>query len=290
MLPTAGGNLDFLVTDVSSGDRAAGKSKEKLPPPEMRVVADERGIHFLIISKDPKARDIAWGHVNGGSFEAYIAPGANEPYECVMINQKTGHVGIFNTMYDTFGHRRIHQVKNADKFSFDSDFRDDAVVSHLFFSWNSWIERLPKDGSVWEFENMFWNRAGNFCWNGTESIHGRSTWGELEFELTDAQRAKIARRALAYANANYQSEKRCHGGKNGVIAKWADNVLGDPEFYKAKVEPLVKEIDELGKPFAAGMDDATVLNLAETVLPRWNSIVFEIEALRARWLEEKATR
>jgi hypothetical protein len=35
------------------------------------------------------------------------------------------------------------------------------------------------------------------------------------------------------------------------------------------------------------MDDAAVLRLAKTALPRWTNVSFEIQRRRARWLQKK---
>ncbi|MBO5905079.1 MAG: hypothetical protein J6Q84_01520, partial [Kiritimatiellae bacterium] len=133
-----------------------------------------------------------------------------------------------------------------------------------------------------------WNRAGNQCWNGTESIHGRSTWGELEFDLTAAQRAKILKPLVCKAFAEYKSEKICHGAKNGIIEWTKDPEFCEVEFYESEVKPLVAELDNLGEEVKGDMDDATVLRLAETALPRWTNVSFEIQRRRANWLKTKA--
>jgi hypothetical protein len=169
-------------------------------------------------------------------------------------------------------------------------FRNDRFLSYLFLSWEAWPERAPKNGSIWDFENIYWNRTGSFCWNGTETIHGRSTWGELEFSLTDEQRAEILKILLARAYASFKTEKVCRGSINGEIPRWNDSEIGDIEFYKAEVEPLVKELTELGKRLTKDMDAKAVIELAEEALPRWHNIAFEIQRRRARWLERKAVQ
>lgn len=283
-----GGSMEFLTTDVTSGDRGnVGSTKEVLPDAKMKVVADERGIHFLVVSDDPKARDVGLGLVNGGSFEAYLAPGENEPYICMMMIPFTKKMTIFNTMYPTFGHRTINALKDNTRYKLDCEYREGSIAFYLFLSWENWPERIPVDGSIWDFENMYWNRAGNQCWNGTESIHGRSTWGELEFDLTDAERAKILKPLVCKAFADYKAEKTCHGGKNGII-EWAkDPEFCEVEFYESEVVPLVAELDKLGEEVKGDMDDAAVLRLAKTALPRWTNVSFEIQRRRARWLQKK---
>ncbi len=282
-----GGNLDFLVTDVTSGNRAAGNSKEKLADPTMQVVADVNGIHFLVTLLDPKAKDVALGLVGNCSFEGYIAPGANTPYACFMYEPGNGRVSVFNTTYPTHGERRLEARDPERKFRFQSDYADGVARHHFFFSWENWMQRVPKNGSVWDFENMCWHRSGNSCWNGTESIHGRSTWGELEFRLTEQQRLQIMKPLLAAALREYNAEKRCEAGKDGALAHWQDAAMGDPAFYAAQVKPLREELDKYAKLFKGDVGDSTVAWLVENALPRWQDVRFEVERRRAAWLLEK---
>ena len=87
--------------------------------------------------------------------------------------------------------------------------------------------------------------------------------------------------------AEYKSEKICHGAKNGIIEWTKDPEFCEVEFYESEVKPLVAELDKLGEEVKGDMDDATVLRLAETALPRWLNVSFEIQRRRARWLQKK---
>ncbi len=281
-----GGNLDFLVTDVTSGERTVGNSAEKLADPTMEVVADVNGIHVLVRQADAKAKEVALGLVPNCSFEGYIAPGENTPYACFMYTPQSGHASVFNTTYPTFVNRPMDAKTPNRKFRFQSDYVDGEARHYLFFSWENWMQRVPENGSVWDFENMCWHRSGNSCWNGTESIHGRSTWGELEFSLTSAQRAQILRPLLVKAFAAYNAEKRATATSDGALSHWADAAIGDPAFYDAQVKPLITELDSFGKLITADMSDQTVIRLAEEVLPRWQDVAFEVARRRAQWLLE----
>ena len=281
-----GGSLDFMDTDVSSGERTKASGKETVADPTMKIVADSRGLHFFIIAPDAKARSIEMGSVGGGSFEGYIAPGANEPYYCLLYSQTSDSLSIFNTQYSTFGHRRLEGDAPVRGYRVENLVLDDRIVTYLWFSWANWMGKTPKNGSVWDFENMFWHRGGNSCWNGTESIHGRSTWGELEFVLTDAQRASILRPLVARAMAAYKKEKSCRGYE-GCVAHWQDTAVGDPAFYAASVKPFADSLDKMCSLVQGDMSDSTVFWLEKEALPKWADIRFEIDRLRMRWLEER---
>ena len=282
-----GGNLDFLVTDVTSGERALGNSKEQLADPTMEVVCDEKGIHILVRQADPKAKAVELGLVGNCSFEGYIAPGANTPYACFMYTPESGHASVFNTTYPTFANRPIDPRTPNRKFRFQSEYVDGEARHYLFFSWENWMQRIPQDGTVWDFENMCWHRAGNSCWNGTESIHGRSTWGEFEFRLTPQQRARILKPLLVAAYREYKAEKRCAAGHDGALVHWADAATGDPEFHAAQVQPLIETLDKYGKLIASDINDETVFWLAKEALPKWQDVLFEVERRRAAWLLER---
>ena len=285
-----GGNLDFLTTDVTTGERAVGDSKEKLADPTMEVVCDMKGIHILVRQADPKAREVALGLVDNCSLEGYIAPGANTPYDCFIYTPQSGHVSVFNSTYPTFGRRPMDSRNPDRRFRFQSAYSDGEARHYLFFSWENWMQCVPKDGTVWDFENMCWHRAGSSCWNGTESIHGRSTWGELEFRLTPAQRAQILKPLLVVAYREYNAEKRCAAGHDGALVHWADAATGDSEFHTAQVKPLVETLNKYGKLISSDMNDEAVFWLAEEALPKWQDVLFEVERRRAAWLLERNAR
>ena len=285
-----GGGLEFLETDVVTGNRGeVGTSKETMPDPTMKVVADANGLHFFFCVKDPKAQENAFGKVGGGSFEAYLAPGENEPYVCFLMEPDRGTIDTFNTTYNTFGRRWLADDTPQREYRFDVAHEKDCIISYLFLSWRTWATNVPKDGSVWDFENMFWNRMGNFCWNGTESIHGRSTWGELEFRLTDDQRRRILTPLLANAFAKFRAERFC-SQKDGLFAHWKDEAVGDPEFYEARLKELEEKLLSYGELLKPDMSASTVDFLSRVALPQWEDLTFEVQRRRARWLRDRQTR
>ena len=281
-----GGTLDFLETDVTTGTRATGKSKEAVPDPTMQIVADAKGLHVLIAQADPKSAEVALGLVNGASFEGYIAPGENTPYDCFIYWPANNGVSIFNTTYPTFGERPMSERDAGGKVRFETDYAEGVTRHHFFFSWENWMQRIPHDGTVWDFENMCWHRSGNSSWTGLDSIHGRSTFGELEFRLTEEQRAKIVKPLLVAALRGYNAEKTCQLTRPGALENWKDTYTGDPAFYKACVQPLAEELDGYAKLIKPDISDSSVFWLEKTALPRWQDISFEVARRRAAWLLE----
>lgn len=287
-----GPGADFLVTDVTTGDRGnavQGGEKSREFPTTLRVVADEWGVHFLYTYYDRRVRQIEAGDLDGGGFESYIAAGENQPYSSLLCRlQKRARVRVMSTAYDTPGHRRI-VPSDPETVRCETVFTDDKAMQYTAFSWDLFAERVPADGGTWDFESIFWGPVQG-AWNGTASIHGRSTWGLLKFELGDAARAKILKQQLFRAVGLYKAEKTPGGtfegsAQEGVFDHWQDDGVGDPAFYEKCLKPLVAELDAAAERVKVGMTDADVKELSEKYLSRFLNVRYEVARLRAAYLK-----
>ena len=284
-----GGSMEFLTTDVATGNRGEGIGTEKAAKnaavPTIEIACDAFGIHFRFEAPDEKADQMSAGFLDGGTYEAYLAPGENEPYYCLLMDvAPNASVSFFNTTYNTTGHRRIRNEDHA-LYKSETAFTDHSAVSYVMLSWNAFATLIPADKTVWEFENVHWGRADKAAWNGTESIHGRSTWGRLVFDLPEKARIEILKRVIFHVRKTYASAKSKDG--MGAAGRWADAVLGDPEFYKKCVEPLLAELDAYLPLVKMDMSDEDVLKVAEEALPRWRDIEYEVARLRTRYMADK---
>lgn len=286
-----GGNMDFLSTDVSTGQRGSGigsKNKEKFVPTDFQAVCDEYGIHFLFTAHDPAAPEIEAGLSGAGSFEMYLAPGENQPYMCFLPDLTTGLNKVWNTTYDNALWRRLDPgVQKLDVRS-ERIFTADGYRFYLFLSWEKFYDKLPEPGDLWDFENIHWSRFGGYSWNGIKTIHGRSTWGKLAFRIGTTQMVKIKRHILFAARRNYLNEK-ITSVKAGIIDFWKDPLLGDPAFFNEKVAPVVEKLDSFLPFVNAGMDADAVEKIFCNAVPGWFGIRFILSDLRRRYLEEKLT-
>ena len=71
----------------------------------------------------------------------------------------------------------------------------------------------------------------------------------------------------------------------GAARHWKDPVVGDPEFYEAKVKPFVDPLLETGKLLAEDPSDKTIFRLEENgTLTKWHNILFELDRMRYDWL------
>ena len=285
MLRNYGGSHDFFATDVTTGERG-GATGEMKTHPSIAVVCDDWGVHFRFTDPDEKAKEIELGLVQGGSYEAYLAPGADEPYACFLVYPDDRPVTIMNTLYDCPGHRRIDPTK-ASKVQSRTIISEAGVVSFVSFSWDNWADKVPEDGTLWDFEAVRWGRAGSAAWNGLKSVHGRSSWGLLRFEMPKAARASILRRQVIRAKNEYCGEKYTTARRTGVFDHWKDAEIGDPAFYGAKLAALEKELDGYAEKVTAEMSDDEVLELAKTALPKWRDVRYTVARIRAAYLAER---
>jgi hypothetical protein len=286
--------MDFLETDVTTGSRggagaglgAAGKDEAEKLGALLGVLCDEFGIHFRFEYNDPRAREIEARLLGGGSYEIYLAPGERYGHTCLLFDVQTGRLSFANLTYDGPEFTCI-KTDRPDLYRREHRFSDDRVVSYVFLSWNAYGYAIPSNGSGWEFETVLWARQGNFAWNGTESIHGRSTWGRLVFELPASARTAILRHRIFSVLATYQAEKATRAEHAGILDFWQDPVLGAPEFYQVRVKPLVEKLDALVPLVKPGMSDEDVARVAAGALPGWANIRYTVDALRRQWLVER---
>jgi len=287
-----GPGMEFMVTDVATGDRGnavKGGEKAREFPTTLQAVADDWGLHLMYTFYDKRARQFESGELDAGSFESYIAAGDNQPYSCFLCPlKKRARVGIMSTTYDMPGHRRL-DAKDPQQVRSETLFTDDAILHYTAFSWDAFAERVPADGGTWDFESIFWGPVQG-AWNGTASIHGRSTWGLLKFELGDAARAKILKQQLFRAVGLYKAEKTPGGtfegsAQEGVFDHWQDDGVGDPAFYEKCLKPLVAELDAAAERVKVGMTNADVKELSEKYLSRFLNVRYEVARLRAAYLK-----
>ncbi len=290
-----GKDMSFMTTDVATGDRGnAVKGGHADHPTTLQAVVDEWGIHILMTFYDRRAREFEAGALDAGSYECYIAAGANQPYTCFLCYpKKDAQAYIYSTSYNSPGHRRVDD-KNPSKFRSETFFTDDAVLNYVGFSWDNFATLVPTKDSEWDLECIFWGPV-QAAWNGTESIHGRSTWGILAFDLSDADRARILRAQIFKAANAYKAEKVARkggspGGQESLFDFWQDAELGDPEFYKTVLKPLEERLDKGLEKVKVGMSDEDVADVAQNYLQEWRDLRFTVDRLRAAYLKESLSK
>ena len=286
-----GKDLSFMTTDVATGERIKADADAGASAATLQAVTDDWGVHLLLTFRTELAREYEAGVRSAGNYECYIAPGANQPYTCFMCNPvKDSTANIYSTSYEGPGHRRVDS-SDPTRMRSGTYFTDNAVLNYIGFSWECFPTLIPVNGAEWDLECVFWGPV-QCAWNGTESIHGRSTWGILSFELTDADRAKIFRKLIFRASRMYRYEKTsgtpvkdCPQG--GVFDYWKDKALGDPVFYEKVLKPLEERLDKGVERVKFDMTDDDVRDIAEHYLKDWIDIRYTVGRLRAAYLKER---
>lgn len=288
-----GGNMDFLVTDVSTGDRGAGIASEAVKkdrkPTEFYAIGDVNGLHLIFRGYDEKAREVEAKLASAGAYEMYLAPGVNQPYTCFLPDLQSGQNSVWNTTYPNENHRRLDKT-DTRQMRTEHRFLDDGYLTYQFVSWERYYDKLPDKGDIWEFENLHWGRAGGFGWNGTKSIHGRSTWGNLKFNFSPKQLNMIKRKIVFDALVVYKYEKRTGHDHHGIIDFWKDPVLGDIEFYEQKVKPFENKLDSYIPLVKADMSDSDVEKVFREAVPAWKELKFKLSDMRRKYLEDALSK
>ena len=282
------GDLENLVTDVATGrgEVKLGEAEGKLAI-EVTQLCDVNGLHIFMAVKDGDARLVEKGFSGGFGNEMYFAPGANQPYICFGIGPKAGLEYVFQTAYSSIDHTRLAQAtsdRDSDALRCEVGFSDDDYVFHLTFPWKAFYQKLPvRPGTAWKFDCLCW---GNGCsWGGSQGVHESSSWGDLVFNLTPAQATAIRRKILfdTFKGWNAAPEEwTC-----APFDRWADDVVGDPEFYRQCLKPLEDELRGYVARVKPDMSDADVNEIYAKGVQRWMGLKYEIDLLRRNYLTLK---
>jgi hypothetical protein len=136
----------------------------------------------------------------------------------------------------------------------------------------------------WQFDSIRWTRSGGFSFGGSESVHNRSSWGDIVFSGLTPQNLNAIKRTIVYQAVD-KYKKAKHIAK--PVGNWADNEVGDPAFHNAKVQPLLTTLDSYVGRVTKDMTAADVDEIFEKAVPGWMEIEFKVAELRAQYLEEQ---
>ncbi|MCI7644238.1 MAG: hypothetical protein MST10_07835 [Lentisphaeria bacterium] len=281
-----GPNLQFLLdTDATFTGRKVTADTANATPTEFIALCDEDGVKIFFYAKSPKAKEFADGFGGIGGYEVYLASGANDPYNCFLIDLPP-YKGDdkFPTQYNNANYRRTMESNNT--CSITSQAVDGGAATLVAMPWHAFFNRIPQNGTEWDFEAMHWDRGG-YSWGGSESVHNRSSFGRLVFEnLTPANLTAIKRRVLAKAKMDYNREWSANNGYGEI---WMDPELGDRTFYLEVVEPVRKELDAYAAKIKPDMSDADVNQVFDEAGARLMNIKFDLAKMRADYLAKQMT-
>ncbi len=217
-----GNNLQFLLeTDSAITGRTvtAGDANNKNFT-TFTATCDEEGVRlfFMMPTTKENVEKMRLGYGGFGGFETYLATGFDQPYTCLLIDcpPNMGVYDTFVTMYDN----RFYQRALASKKNIAYDFKlvGDQVLLLITVDWTAVANGIPENGSKWEFEPIHWEKGG-YSWGGSESVHNRSSYGQLIFDnMTPENVTKIKRRLLSFAKKAYNRENSSRDG--GLLEHW----------------------------------------------------------------------
>ena len=169
---------------------------------------------------DNNVPNIAKGFANGGSYELYLATGELQPYYCSMvnINQDNSEAAGFHSNYRSeysLAPRVGKELKTETRV-----VAPNATATLLIYPWEQFYNTLPDSpGSTWQFDIMRWSGPGS-SWSGTKSVHNRSTYGDLVFNLNKDQLTAIRRNILYKARRAYDKHKGSRWRGTGLYDFW----------------------------------------------------------------------
>ncbi|MEI7435803.1 MAG: hypothetical protein WCL16_03225 [bacterium] len=279
-----GDNVKFLLeTDAALTGRNVTEKNADFVPTEFVATCDEDGIKLFFFATTAKAKDVADGLVGMGGYEAYLAAGADAPYNCYLIDMPpNGMNDDFVTQYNNKNFRRARQKENTAKI--EHQMLDNGVATLLTVSWEAFFNAIPHNGDAWDFEPIHWEQGG-YSWGGSQSVHNRSSFGSLVFaNMTPANVNSIKRRLISKAVTAYRKEL---SAQNGYVEIWQDPELGDRPFYFEAVKPLQDKLGKYLEKVKPGMTNEDVELLYAEAVPSWMNIKYIVADLRRDYLDAR---
>lgn len=285
-----GDDLKFIIeTDVTAKRDMTEFNGKPFRPTEIFAFCDASGVYVMLRSFYDKATLQNFRNGFGGvaGYEAYIAPGFDSPYTFLGFSPgETKLDSDFLTQYDNdSGYRNLKS--EDDSILLSNYVAEDSVISLLRLSWIKEFANLPSNGDKWYFEPLCWAQGG-WSWGGSKTVHNRSNFGALVFEgITPKAAAEIRRGILSKALGAFNRAKQA--GNNGCLEFWKDPELGDPDFYRECVEPLIARLNPYASKVNPEMSDSDVMDVYENAAKDWLNIDFIVSGLRTRYLARKLT-
>lgn len=283
-----GNNLQFLVeTDSASTGRTLSQQTSEVSNDSrttLNVLCDEKGLHIFMMAYDSQADQVTAGKVRGGGYEMYLAPGNHQAYHTFLSDITTGNFApqMFLTHYPS---ANVHPLSRADHtFATQTRQVDGGFATSMFMSWASFYDKLPEENDRWQFEAIRWTRQGGFSFGGSESVHNRTSWGDLVFKgMGQAQLTTIRRGIINTAIQRYAKSKSV----TSPVGNWADPDLGDPRFHEQHVAPLLKRLDAAVTSVNSDMTDDQINQLYLEAVPLWMDLEHHVAAMRRDYLQNQ---
>jgi hypothetical protein len=202
----------------------------------------------------------------------------------VRFGARTGS-WFYQTTYNNLVHQRFEE--GSPHYRTDVRYYDKGFYASFFFGWDAMFDKLPDTTEKFcEFDTIDWSPNGGLAWSSRLNVHSRLEWGRVHFDFTPEQLDAIRKRIIFNARREYLAER---DRPNGPVDFWKDEVLGDPAFYAASIQPLVARLDAYLPEVTTTMSAGAVDRLFREAVPGWKRLRFFVSALRAETLETRLT-
>ncbi len=275
-----------LILDATA-ERGVTKEESALGrETAFRAAYDERGVGIYIEAQEPLIRELLDASVDPTSpammesFEVFFAPGLHEvPYYQMFIHT----VKNTATFYDWGSpHRDYRSLKNHVQI--EAKPSKAGFGLSIFIPWESIYENLPWENDTWRFSVIRWmpfGKAGGVTWGGR--VHETGQFGLLRFQKPTAeQRLAIEGRLARYAWFHFLARAK------EAEKFWSDEKIGDVEFYKQTLKPVIEEYTNIGE--TAGLPDEWTMASLDRIKPEqkdWLEFSYKVSELREKYLLKK---
>jgi hypothetical protein len=265
----------LLINDVNTVRETATAQPAETCGVSFFAVADPRGLHCYIESRDDRVDEVLAGLQNGGMFEMYLQPGAGRVYHQWMVNVQPKKVDVVDWMSPNRHFRSLRNYLTCEVAPIPEGFGIAMTIP-----WTALYDTLPADGDEWAFGVIPWMRNGGFTW-GSGQVHELNRFGRLQFKGLGAQMPAIRRQIVLHAWGKYKREA------GDIKTFWSDEQRGDRAFDAAVLQPFVAQLEALGAEVKADMDTATVDKLFREAVPSWNEFALAVAERRETYLRQK---
>lgn len=237
----------------------------------IRVLYDVQGVHIFVRCNDPAIMEVVEGKRTGGSLECTFRPNPDAPYNMWFFSRLPSN---YDGVDLDFASPSPRYKLTKDNFLTDAALTGEGIVAHTYIPWFAFYNDLPTGDKVWYLGLQRYCKGGMQTISG--QVHELARMLKISFNFTPELEKEIK---LSLCRTAFNKFKN-----NDTISTWAnDDVLGDPEFYKQELKPVIDELNEAGKL----LDDpkADVDMLFREYAPRWAEFNYTIDAKRKDYLK-----
>ncbi len=219
------------------------KGTEEVAYPEenkagLAFAFDDRALHIYVRVNDPAIDEVRDGKRKGPSFEMLFRPGNDCAY---YTNYLLETPSTENTFPQDWQRPGTDYTLMHDFIQRDISMTGDSMAVHYAIPFKAFYNKLPLDGRVWTFGLQVWGKTPLTI---SGAVHELSRMGILNIQFTP-EREKTIRRLIAKAALNDAMRQIAKQGEYPYL--WSDDVLGDPDFFKAEVKPVFDELSAAQK-------------------------------------------